>query len=1483
MSTRLKTLISILILAGLYAIYYFVVPIAVNIQSRTPQIINLVKKEFGLDIKISKPTLKMGLLPSIWLDASNFAIIEKDKSKSFNVDNPKIKVQLLPLIFGKIQLAYFSCDNLKMELKFDKNSRFYLGNYLIVRNSNPILSFENAQMSINKYKIHLNDELQSKNILLEGNYFELLKYNSKKNIIFSTYSKFKVDNRDSIISADIDVRLPFKNNFKSNKLFVDGTITNFDLADISPYVKKFSNNKIQKIAGILNLESKTQRLSAKTNRITSLLILKNLIILGKDKPSSIYFNDKLTMSTIFDVTEDALVFKKFQILSKRINFNLLGKVSKITSKKPILDLSILVNKSRIEDFIALIPATTASKDGVNLVALKKYGYYSDVKGKLSIKGKSDNPKMFGEFFSTEGYVIKPLAGKTPKAKFKLGFLGQIMSLDIIVPTSLNEKVTIKGLIDLGGEMKNNLDIKSTPHVNIKTIQSILNPVHEILNFELGPLPVLDITGYGNIDLKVRGNKFKPHLYGLVNFVNTNAGFNDLALRLKNGNGVLKFEDTETHLYTKSASLNNNPMKIDGKCSLTGVLDYDIQASNQDLKALLDGVNKSSMLVEVQKFISPVKAASGKSDFTLNLKGKVTNIDEIIFGKTVFVSGKIKLPGNDIKLSNLKLPIKNTSGEVKFENSGLILNLNSVLNQSKILINGTIKNGIADIKISAKSIDLEDILHYMPVDETKNNNTFSFLSARLNLEGKYVGPFDIFNLNKINAKGQILKQPAGKSDLTLTSGDFEFKNSTLYLSRIYGNLKNNQFNTTVKIKNIFQKNQIINGIFISNNFDISSLKNITKYQFIKGDFKKYVGQYSNTVGHVNLKVKADNNVFSSIVKLNDISCVYVPMNLPLKIYSGVAEVKNDKLNLYKVNSTVDSMPLLLDGVINDLFTTPRFNIYLNSKPTQNFIEKYINTNALYPLKVKGDVIYSARLVGTKDAFNAKTKINLEKDSNIYYMGSTIGDVNNPISLYIDANIFKNSIKLNNFQYYKLISSQNNKEFISPQLSAKGIINFDGKNIKLNNFSVKTNNPTDAKIFNILFKKPMIKQGQFTSNILVNGPLTTPYIRGGINFAGVNIPLLDTTIKDISLDFKAKTIDVKSAGEIFSNKMTFSSVMENKLSHPYVFENIDVYLEDLDINKIIKSLSNLEMESDKHKLSNQKQEIDISNLIVKNAQLKADHVTVKNIYASNLLANLSLNEKLVLSFDKFQFDIADGNVKGNLKYNLLNSNSNLEMAINNVNANEMAYALFDLPDQIYGSLTGEVYLFCNGKSHKSCMETLSGRGGFTVEDGRMPKLGSLEYLLKATNLVKSGVTGLSMNGIVDLITPLKTGDLERINGNFAIDSGIANSIQIFSKGKDLSLFLSGTYNFSTLIADMDIFGRLSKKISTVLGPIGNASLNTLFNTIPGLNLDEENNAGFIKDINKIPGFELNDKMYRIFNAKIYGDINGDNYVQSFKWIE
>ena len=221
----------------------------------------------------------------------------------------------------------------------------------------------------------------------------------------------------------------------------------------------------------------------------------------------------------------------------------------------------------------------------------------------------------------------------------------------------------------------------------------------------------------------------------------------------------------------------------------------------------------------------------------------------------------------------------------------------------------------------------------------------------------------------------------------------------------------------------------------------------------------------------------------------------------------------------------------------------------------------------------------------------------------------------------------------------------------------------------------------------------------------------------------------------------------------------------------------------------------------------------------------------------------------------------------------------MNVKDTNAQIIAETLFGLKGQIYGIVTGDINLYCNGKSQDLCTQTLGGNGNFSVQNGKMPKLGSLEYLLKAGNLVKSGLTGLSINGIIDLITPHKTGDFDSISGNFHISEGIADNIQIYSSGKELNIYVKGAYNFTNLIADMQIFGALTKNFSTLFGKIANASLNTLFNTIPGINISEAPSI-ITDDIKKIPNIE---DASRMFKAEIYGDINGDNYVKSFKWLK
>ena len=223
----------------------------------------------------------------------------------------------------------------------------------------------------------------------------------------------------------------------------------------------------------------------------------------------------------------------------------------------------------------------------------------------------------------------------------------------------------------------------------------------------------------------------------------------------------------------------------------------------------------------------------------------------------------------------------------------------------------------------------------------------------------------------------------------------------------------------------------------------------------------------------------------------------------------------------------------------------------------------------------------------------------------------------------------------------------------------------------------------------------------------------------------------------------------------------------------------------------------------------------------------------------------------------------------------------MNINNADAEIISENFFDMPGQMYGHVTGDLQASCKGINSVECLNTLSGNGKFKVKDGRMPKLGSLEYLLKAANLVTGGITGVSVNGIIDLITPLKTGDFSQISGNVKVENGVVNDINVYSEGKELNMYMTGSYDLSTLVADMEVYGSLSKNFSTLLGVIGNASLNRLLNRIPWININDINPES-TSNIYKIPNFNKENAV-RVFKAEIFGDINGSNYVRSFKWIK
>lgn len=1080
--------------------------------------------------------------------------------------------------------------------------------------------------------------------------------------------------------------------------------------------------------------------------------------------ADIKLKDTVKIKSDINFINNGLQINDLKITGNNINAFMSGKVTRLNSNLPNLDLKIGVNNSKAENILPLIPDIPNLSPDIDVLLLKQTGFWGDASGNLEIKGKADFPNVYGNVLVKNAYMVKQIPN-AKKATIKLTFTGDKMDLDVKVPTSPTQTVWVTGPINLDKNRSADLHITSTKDVDLKTAQIVLNPLHEILHFDLGPVPIMDIKGKGGINLHIIGTRKDPHGWGQFSFNNATVSFLDVHnMVLQNGSGTLDFKNQNTLFQTKTATLNGKPISVRGTCSLLGNLDFDVISNGQDLAKLLNTINTSPMLVDIQNLLKPVEKMSGNANIKINLFGQVKDINDVVFNKNIFAKGTIEMLSDSIKLKGL--PAIRTSGIVNFKNLDANFDLQSLINSSKLDITGKIKENYGNIKIVSNRFNLGDGIKILSLNLPYSKDLATINSS---FTAQYDGKIDNINLDRIRLKGKIYNNKGAKSTLVVNNSDFELKNSTLRLP--------------------------------------------------------------------------------------------------------------------KINARFGQMPILFEGKVTNIAQIPNLNMYVNLKPTQEFFDEFYNKKSLYPIKMKGDVNLTSRITGDINNINAKTILNIAENSHLYYMGATIGDIENPVRITTNSTYSQQKIKINNLQYDKIITSQNNKPYAKTQLNASGTLKMlSANNVAFENFKIKTQTPSDAKIFNIIFRKPFMKQGVFTSDLVLNGTSLNPKIIGKLGITSIDIPFFDSAITSIDLDFKHNKLFIKSKGTVLTNDIQLDAEMKNRLIAPFVVDNVNIKVSDLDVNKITDKLRDFEAEATRKPTSqmNSTQEIDMSQLVVNNANIQADKIKIRNINSDNFTAKLKLNNKKILDVEQFKFDIAQGSVFGKLQHNLNNHRTELDIHLNDANASIMSEALFDLKGQVYGLVDGNFILNCSGDTQDKCFKTLSGNGNFKISDGRMPKLGSLEYLLKAGNLFKGGITGLSINSIIDLITPLKTGNFESIAGDIHITNGIADKINVYSSGHDLNMYMTGSYNIVTSVADMVILGSLSKNITTVFGKIKNASLSTLFNTIPGVN-DQTEKLLMQEDIAKIPNIKNATDIYRIFAVDINGDINGDKYVKSFKWVK
>lgn len=1467
----------------LYGTYLFGIPRVAGTKKFENFVERKIAQQTGYKVDFVNPKIKSGILPAVIFQADELAVLNDDNSKALEVINPNVRISILPLLLKKLCIRKSGADSAVAYFVYNENHQFMLGQYPLELSNKQPITLTRLVTDIHQYLVVLDDKVQNKTIKLSGQKFKVNKYKKDKLISLNTDAILNTGNNKASLKADIELRLPV-NKISEDKIKLNINLKNLRLEDFSEYAKTLSKGKITDLRGVINLTSKTEEIAGHKN-IKSELSLDNFAVMLKDKVASIYSDYLITVTQDINVINDGVKINNIKILSEGLDFYINGGVYKTKNKFPDLDLKVGINKVKGTNLIPLFPGDENLNPDFNFYKLKEHKISGDVTGNMEIKGIANYPNLYGNLLMTDVYLIEPIKDAPQNGILKFTFNGHTMSMDTHVMTAPNEYVDVKGSFKLFRERYSDINISTTKNIDLVKAKKVVMPLREIFRFELGPVPMMDVpAGFGDANFRIAGSRIDPHAWGYINFRNGTASFININnMVAHNVTGWVKFNGDDVTFKTTSLKLNNLPVNVDGRCTMKGDLSVDVKGDGQNSADLLKIVKTSPVLKELQSMLSPITSGSGKTKLILNIFGHVNRGVEPVFNKDLFAKGSIEFLSNKMTFFPEKIPASDISGIVNFDKNDGNFKIDAKLINSQISANGVIKNNVLTANAYSHKFSAQDywtIMHMF-----YGNRIFpipGLNTVSTSFSGHYQGMLkniNSFDYSKITAKGKIYNNYGSKSHITVNNSDFDIRNGHLHISPIKGTFEKNPFNIQVDVDNIMTPQQSINGNISMKNFDISALNNIDipEYPQFK-DFEDFSGK-------IDIASKIKNNNIRLFTPLNNISVIYKPKHAKIKVLNGNALYDTYDLNLNKINAYIGEMPVFVNGKLSNLSrNNPDVNVYLSAKPTQEFFDQFFNSESVYPIKLKGDVIVSSKLNGNTDKLNSQTEIKLDEDSSLYYMGATIGDLTSGVNINMDAVSGKDWIKFNNFRYDKIIASQNGKKNPNNQLSASGSLKLlANNNVGFNNFKIKTSTPTDAKIFNIIFKKPVIKQGLFMSNLTLNGDMINPKILGTFDVKSIDVPIVDASVKDINFNFKPDSVNIKANGSIMSNDATLTATMRNKLVSPYTLDNVNVHFDNLDLNVISKAMQDYETTLYKQDLGVEStaKALNTAQVIVKKGTIKANTIKIKELIAKDFVSHFSLGKKQIANVEDYSLKLAEGIVYGDASYDIGNNSLILNTKIKNFNAQTIAESLFNMKGQVSGTLTGDMTFKCKGKTDAECLKTLDGKGEFDIADGRMPKLGSLEYLLKATNIVTSGITRISINNIIDLITPLKTGQFKSINGHYKIDNGVVKDIEIFSLGKDLSLYLSGTYDIETYVAKMEVYGTLSNNLTSVFGKVKNLSLNTLLNTIPFLNKTEYSPEITAK-VDKIPKDETS-SISRIFAAVIDGDINGFNYVKSFKWVK
>lgn len=682
---------------------------------------------------------------------------------------------------------------------------------------------------------------------------------------------------------------------------------------------------------------------------------------------------------------------------------------------------------------------------------------------------------------------------------------------------------------------------------------------------------------------------------------------------------------------------------------------------------------------------------------------------------------------------------------------------------------------------------------------------------------------------------------------------------------------------------------------SKNFNLNDILDFLNTQIIENTVQDSLVYFNDIKGNIdfNLNIKKDN--LNGNFKVNELKFKVKDVdNVPITITKGNINLTSNDIKLSDFEGYYDKNvknKIDFEGTVKDYLKTIDTDIVGNAVARNDFFRNHLSKITGTPLEIKGEA-------PTRIMFKSKNNI---MDFTWLFMlkpGQNIKVANDYLPFEDSLRLMKSEMHLENMvldikslDYHmipqdKILTKEQLKEARKSGKKPQPIFTLNGSvDIKNNNLikyvGFEMPQPLPSEILNAILKQQIFKRGKIAGKMFIDNRGKTPVLNGTMSLDKVLIPSQMTFIKEAVMETKGNLIHLNALGGYRRAKFSFDGDILNEIKFPIIVKNVNLSLEHIDLYKMLELFNNqasienvIATDEGTIKVENKTEEFDIRNIIVEKAKFHLNTGEYKTIKFGNLDADLTLNKDGIIDVKSNRFDLAEGESSLKGVFDLVNKKYNVKLGILNVNSDVLADSLLDLKKEITGKASGFLDLTTDETMK------LSGSIKFRVLDGKIEKIGLVEYVLRCASILRNTLSMISPAIFADLIN-IPDGKFDKITGTINLKHNIATRIKIKTYSSQLSTFIAGRYNIDNGDTSLRIYAKFSNARKGFSGLLRKISLNALSNRIP---LNSRNDANYYAvELAEIPDIDANEKDCQIYLTKVEGDVVNNNYISSLKKIK